>query len=636
MEVEMRGLSVEALGWRGSRWAVAPLLALLLLGVCLAPSSAAAKSYHAFLCRIPYGPEAEHPAPVEDVTYANGSYMQAGNDCASGGSVYAQMDGETSHPYNTGAYDTFEAPTGLTISGFTLWRYEATVEGVAYGSPESKLEYIPGPAAAGTLCTGTCSYGTQAEPFNPANKISVGELSGVSKIQWAARCGGGPTGTCPSYGPQYSGDLSAQYDVYAADIDLVDDTPPTFSEVSGPLVSGEPLSGEQSVSFDAHDGQSGVYAGSLVVDGKTAVSQILDSNGGHCQSLNVTGDGQRSFAGVQPCEPSLSASLTLNTGTLTAGAHSLELIVEDAAGNQTIAYNKTITVAGPPSTTGGSPGGGSSGSSGSTGSTGSTGSNGSNGSTGSTGLTGSTGSTGSSPDSVFNSALVQIGPGSPLAERGPANGLNASDQVKLTARWSRTSRATLASRYGVRQRIVGRLQTSTGQPISGALLDLFATPAYEGAQARLSGTGVRTGPTGAWTLTLPADVSSTALRFVYRSHQNDTVAAATATLSLGVHAGIALKIAPRTVSVGRKIFFNGVLHGVPIPPGGKQLVLEASSGGGWVQFDTIRTGPRGRYHASYRFKFPGPISYRFRVLSPYEADFPFLDGTSDVAGVYER
>lgn len=79
-----------------------------------------------------------------------------------------------------------------------------------------------------------------------------------------------------------------------------------------------------------------------------------------------------------------------------------------------------------------------------------------------------------------------------------------------------------------------------------------------------------------------------------------------------------------------------MLHGAPIPPGGKQLVLEASSGGEWIQFDTISTTAKGRYRASHRFKFPGPATYRFRVLSRHEADFPFLAGVSNVVGVYER
>ena len=58
--------------------------------------------------------------------------------------------------------------------------------------------------------------------------------------------------------------------------------------------------------------------------------------------------------------------------------------------------------------------------------------------------------------------------------------------------------------------------------------------------------------------------------------------------------------------------------------------------GEWLQFDTISTAAKGRYHASYRFKFPGPITYQFRILTPHEADFLYLAGTSNVVDVHER
>ena len=98
-----------------------------------------------------------------------------------------------------------------------------------------------------------------------------------------------------------------------------------------------------------------------------------------------------------------------------------------------------------------------------------------------------------------------------------------------------------------------------------------------------------------------------------------------------------MTVAPRTASVGRSIFFHGRLLGGPIPAGGKQLVLEARSPGGpWIEFDVIRTGAHGRYHASYRFKFPGPARYQFRVSCEPESDFPFAAGSSNVVGVRER
>jgi hypothetical protein len=111
----------------------------------------------------------------------------------------------------------------------------------------------------------------------------------------------------------------------------------------------------------------------------------------------------------------------------------------------------------------------------------------------------------------------------------------------------------------------------------------------------------------------------------------------TRTLTLAVRAGIGLSITPRTTSVGRRIFFRGRMLGGPIPAGGKQLVLEARSpGSAWLEFDVIRTDARGRYRASYRFKFPGPADYRFRVLSEPESDYPFAAGSSNVVRVREQ
>jgi hypothetical protein len=623
---------------RASRW----IGALLVLGgACLTLASpAAANSYHDFLCRIPYGSSAGRPAPAEDVTYAtNGTYFYAENGCEGGGSLYAQMLGEVTHPYGTSAADTFTAPAGLTIAGFILWRYEADGPYQAYGAPASNLSYSPGPPSVQGLCArsleGCSSRGTPDEPLSPQNAVSLGSLGStkqslgsVTEIQWSAVCGGGTGGTCPASGTAYS----SQYEVYAAEIDLLDKTPPTVSGLSGPLVAGATLTGKQAVSFNASDGQSGVYGGSLVVDGTTLVSQILNTNEGHCQSLGVTDDGQRSFEYAQPCPPSVSAGLTLNASQLAAGQHSLELIVEDAAGNQTIAYNGTIAVAGP------------------------------------TGGTGSTGpvSTGPVPTGPVPTGPVYTWPGNPLgggmpitiapssptavstaitiapstsasvSAGGSVNGTNASDRAKLTARWVATAKALRVSRYGAADAIAGSLTAPGGVGIGGAEIEVMQTQAFHGALARRIG-DVFTGSTGRWTLTLPRNVSSSGLRFEYRSHLKDAVPSAVASLRLSVHAGIALRIAPHSASVGKRILFSGVVRGGPIPEDGKQLVLEARSGReAWIPFETIRTDAKGRYRASYRFKLSGPITYQFKVLSRYEADFPFLDGTSNVVDVREH
>jgi hypothetical protein len=104
-----------------------------------------------------------------------------------------------------------------------------------------------------------------------------------------------------------------------------------------------------------------------------------------------------------------------------------------------------------------------------------------------------------------------------------------------------------------------------------------------------------------------------------------------------VDAGIALSVSPRTAGVGRHIYFRGLLLGGSIPRGGKQLVLEARSPrGSWLEFNVVRTDSRGRFRASYRFRFPGPARYQFRVLCEAEADYPFGPGTSNGVSVRER
>jgi primosomal replication protein N len=360
--------------------------------------------------------------------------------------------------------------------------------------------------------------------------------------------------------------------IYGAIVSVRDDTPPVLSLASTGLLSGGAQAGTVPLGLSA-TGASGIAKLALYAGNSSTPAFTQDFT----QSTNCQ------FWEAVPCQNLSSYQYPVNTADLPNGTYYITVKAYDPAGNVTAASSPApVTVQNGP----GAPG--------------------------------------------------RVGPGSPLALRGAPNGTNASDQAKLTAHWTRTRKVALTSRYGVRNRISGTLTTLSGQPVSGASLDVYETPGYEGAKARLSAVVPRTGPTGGYSLTLPGGVSSCILLLRYRSHVNDTVPAATATLTLRVHAGITLKISPRAVSVGERIFFSGKLAGAPIPPGGKQLVLEASSGGEWIQFRAIHTGPKGRYHASYRFKFPGPATYRFRVLSPYEADFPFLEGTSSNIAVRER
>jgi hypothetical protein len=148
------------------------------------------------------------------------------------------------------------------------------------------------------------------------------------------------------FGPCPAGPVIARLDMSSTTLVLDDSTIPTVTGLAGNLVSGSTLSGTADISFTASDKGPGVYSAWLVVDGKPQPRVLLDSNNGWCVNLGQTNDGTRSFTNPDPCAESVSANLTLNTNQLAAGQHSLELIVDDAAGNQTIAYNGTIATSG--------------------------------------------------------------------------------------------------------------------------------------------------------------------------------------------------------------------------------------------------------------------------------------------------
>lgn len=243
-------------------------------------------------------------------------------------------------------------------------------------------------------------------------------------------------------------------------------------------------------------------------------------------------------------------------------------------------------------------------------------------------------------DAAGNSApvldrQVTVSNPSPASPPGPPNGINASTQATLTAAWAQTKSARLTSPYGQEHVVDGRLTGPTGLPIGDAQIDCTATPAYAGARTATIACP-RTGANGRFSLHVPDGVGSRTLKFAYRA-QLGSPPVATRTLALTVRAGVRLHVRPHTASVGATIVFTGRLLGGPIPRGGKVIVLEARSPGGpWIEFDVVHSNSRGAFRASYRFKLPGPASYRFRVVSEAEADYPFAAGASNQVGVYER
>jgi hypothetical protein len=545
---------------------------------CLAAAPVAhAGRYHVYGCRTPSGAL----APVDGWTGSySGPFVYASNDCQSGGALNAALDGSVSQPTNAIATWTYTAPPHTTIAAATLFRYGTASSQTGNAT---SLFWLAAPhnnydsADVYDQCVATScnSKGVATPPLSPSNLLDVpsSNAQGATQLFVNAACGGVNGYSCP---PTSGGSYSALVRVYASDFTLDTPVAPAVANAVGSLTTASPLTGPQDIAFDASDAGPGLYEVRFKVDGQVVSHAAVDANGGRCQDAGGTTDGTRAFLSGQPCAPSAHIQQSFDSHQVADGMHHLEVVVDNAAGNQTTVLDREVSI--------------------------------SNG----------------------------VGVANASVPRGAVNGVNASDQASLQARWAATKRPRLESRFGRKRQVTGRLTAAGGRPVTGAAIDVLATPTYSGATPLIEGT-TRTNPDGTWSFTVPGGDSSRILEFRYRSHVGDTQPAAAIKLELAVHAAISLHINPSSVSVGHTITFRGQVAGGPIPRGGKQLVLEARQpGAGWIEFNVIRTDGQGRYRARYKFRFPGPVTYQFRVLSKYEAAFPFIAGTSPVARVHER
>jgi hypothetical protein len=376
-----------------------------------------------------------------------------------------------------------------------------------------------------------------------------------------------------------SGDLFSA-NVLAARFD-VDDASAPVGGLTGPATDAQTWSRVVRFGLNAADVGAGLFRAVVESDGSGVLDVPLGDPNGPCRELGHD-PGFNGFAAAQPCPLRIdNGSLAIDAARLPQDRHTVRVLLEDAAGNRTAVFG---------------------------------------------------------PVTRNITASQAIGPGSDPALRGAANGDGASDAAKLTAHWGRRgSRTLLVSGFGRSHVVRGRLRTTDGAPIANAALDVVSKTTAVNARELVKRTGPRTGADGAWFVVLPRGVSSRDVTFRYRSHVNDTIASASASVRLRVRAGVHLAIRPRRARTGQAIRFSGRLLGGPLPRGGKQVVLMArASRGAWVRFNVVRTDGRGRFRSVYRFRQPGAALYRFRALSLSEAAYPYLAGGSNVVSVRKR
>jgi hypothetical protein len=444
----------------------------------------------------------------------------------------------------------------------------------------------------------------ETAPLSPANSLTVPLANLGQSVYVDASCVGQPAYKCPNKGDG-KGYAAVVY-LYAADLTLEQSAQPVVENVDGELKTASTLSGTRDLSFEAGDPGSGVYQAVFSLDGSEVGRTLLDENGGHCRDVGQTTDGLPAFLYLQPCAATLSADVPFDTTAFPDGSHHLVVSVTDAAGNSSVALDRTVDFLNHPSVQ----------------------------------PPGSSGGGGGAQTPISTPApLLSAATGAAPAQ-GAANGDPASAAARLSARWRATARASLSARFGAAQSVSGTLLSPAGAPIAGATIQAQFLPAALGAPAQALATS-RTDAGGRFRLRLPAGTPSGRLTLAYSSHLGQATPDVAAALTLSVPASLALRVVPTVSHGGGTIRFSGALRGAPLPAGGKQLVLEARVGGAgshspWRQFQVISTGAHGRYSARYRFRLPGPIVYQFRAVCPQEADFPYAAGASNLVAVRER
>jgi hypothetical protein len=553
--------------------------------LCLAaPAASEAGRYHVYSCRMPNG----EPAPTDGWS---GSLAPGGafddyvtNSCAAGGALIAALGDVTTHlAYTDRATWDFNPPSYDSLTGATLRR-----AGYVHGQSGEEASYefwLAGPHITNIFeeCVYTLSCrskGETAEGPGEINRVAVPSKYLGSQLYLSVSCGAGIEGSQCGNGFGDPNDYAAALYLYAADLTLEQTAGPTVGSVGGELASAPAVAGTSDLTFTASDPGAGVYEAVFSVDGRVVQVSVPDEAGGSCRSVGQTTDGLPAFLRLQPCPSSVSADVAFDASGLAPGTHHLVVTVLDAAGNSAPVLDRTITVPAPASPPAG-------------------------------------GAVGSTP------------PGAP-------NGLGATPSAVLTARWRRTARNRLIVAYRRRETIVGRLTNPGGVPISGAEIAVTSTAALPGAKGSAL-RGVRTRANGAFTVHLPVGLSSRTILLSYTAQSGEPRPTATHALQLAVRAPVRMRIIPRIAASRGRIRFSGRLLAGPIPKGGKPLILEARAGrGAWIEFHVVRTNSRGRFSSSYRFKFPGPARYRFRVVCEQEADYPFAAGSSRAISVRER
>ena len=587
-----------------------------------------------------------------------------------------------SNTYAQGTWSAllYQAPANVTINGGTIYRAERA-EGanngfmgiVQQGGEYTNLYSLPrnccdqGDWYAGNVA----ARGTFSWPFSPENVVNLTISSDGGHWDVNATCdpNGNNNSSCTLTAGQW------EYRIFGGVISLSAVNDPQASNITGAMTSESPLRGAASATFSATDAGPGLAYVKLIVDGNTVQSQTIDTNGGHC--VPVPGSDAYTWAYQVPCKTSVGGrTYSLNTALVANGSHHVQVIIEDAAGNQSIVVDRAVqtdnapadgsapTIIAPSQVFAGAalsthPGAWSAPtgagpiaygyqwqdcdaqgnnctaiadaqSAGYTPTPGDVGhtlrllvsaadsdGSASAASAPTVAVLSSQGSLGALPGPGTGGA----GLGLPTAQPGTSNGTGASEAAQLRLGVRRTISRSFARRA---LKVPGRLLDSHGHPIGGATLDILQQTA--GSTTLKVIAHAKTRANGSFVVGVPGGPSRI-IEVAYRAFSGDANYAAQAKIKESVGAGVQLNIFPRRTSPTGTITLSGRVFG-PVPPQGVVVELLVHYRGHWEPFRTPRTDSNGRFEVVYQFEGGvGRFPFRAEAFGG-QSGFPFTHGDS--------
>jgi hypothetical protein len=283
-----------------------------------AAGTAGAATYSVYSCVGPSSEALPNSAWLTSVNNPSQTLSYSfGSNC---GDLSVSALPANSYAIGDGAEYVFDAPTGTTISGYSLQR-DATV---AFPPTASSVVTAGVSETSGGVTTDfdCVAVSTACGGLTPA--VSRSGLA-LSKLSVGVSCAD-DTG-CPA--GSFTQLLSR---LIEARVDIDDPTAPVIALVGGSLPDSSAAAGSQSIDVTATDVGGGVRMIDLDIDGAISQTSVAGGSCGQPYTLRA------------PCPSGLVRTLNVNSALLTNGTHTATLTATDAAGNSSKPYTFTFNI----------------------------------------------------------------------------------------------------------------------------------------------------------------------------------------------------------------------------------------------------------------------------------------------------